>query len=134
MRAILATDGSPSAQRAAARLGQLLRRDDHVVICTAAPPPDTLADAKATIEGEALSAAHQLLEQARGDLGGRCRHVRTLRLEGDAVPAICALAEAEGAELIAMGHRGLGDLASLVLGSVSHGVLQRTKAAVLLVK
>ncbi len=48
-------------------------------------------------------------------------------------PAIAGLAEATGAELIVVGSRGHGALASLVLGSVSRGVIGATDIPVLVV-
>lgn len=53
---------------------------------------------------------------------------------GHAASVICQVAKNEGCDLIVMGTRGLSDLKGLLLGSVSHRVLQRSEVPVLLVK
>ena len=53
---------------------------------------------------------------------------------GDAARVIIRVANEEKCEQIVMGTRGLSELTSLVLGSVSHDVLEYTDVPVLLVK
>lgn len=60
------------------------------------------------------------------------RH-EVLILEGDPAEAIITAAEDERCELIVMGTRGLSNLKSIALGSVSHKVLQSTECMVLVV-
>ncbi|PLX43557.1 MAG: universal stress protein [Deltaproteobacteria bacterium] len=57
----------------------------------------------------------------------------TIILEGDPAKAIVKCAEVERCDLVVMGGRGLGDLAGLVLGSVTHKVLHSSKVPVLIV-
>jgi nucleotide-binding universal stress UspA family protein len=52
---------------------------------------------------------------------------------GPAGPAIVNQVDAGGHDLVVMGSRGRGDVASLLLGSVSHHVVHSTRAAVLIV-
>jgi nucleotide-binding universal stress UspA family protein len=60
--------------------------------------------------------------------------VRTVLREGDPAAAILNLASEEKADIIVMGRRGLGDLAGLLLGSVSHKVAHLAECACLTVK
>ena len=60
--------------------------------------------------------------------------VRTVLREGDPAAAILNLAREENADIIVMGRRGLGDLAGLLLGSVSHKVAHLAECACLTVK
>jgi nucleotide-binding universal stress UspA family protein len=60
--------------------------------------------------------------------------VRTVMREGDPGAAILQIAKEEKADLIVMGRRGLGDLAGLLLGSVSHKVAHLAECACLTVK
>jgi nucleotide-binding universal stress UspA family protein len=60
--------------------------------------------------------------------------VRTVLREGDPAAAILNLAREENADIIVMGRRGLGDLAGLLLGSVSHNVTHLAECACLTVK
>jgi nucleotide-binding universal stress UspA family protein len=60
--------------------------------------------------------------------------VRTVLREGDPAAAILNVAREEKADLIVMGRRGLGDLAGLLLGSVSHKVSHLAECACLTVK
>lgn len=53
---------------------------------------------------------------------------------GYPVAEITAAAEEIGADLIVIGCRGRGNLASLVLGSTSHGVIQHAPCDVLVVR
>jgi nucleotide-binding universal stress UspA family protein len=60
--------------------------------------------------------------------------VRTVLREGDPAAGILNLAREEKADIIVMGRRGLGDLAGLLLGSVSHKVTHLADCACLTVK
>lgn len=60
--------------------------------------------------------------------------VHTVLREGDPAAAILNVAREEKADIIVMGRRGLGDLAGLLLGSVSHKVTHLAECACLTVK
>jgi nucleotide-binding universal stress UspA family protein len=52
------------------------------------------------------------------------KDVKGVVTDGDPAKAILACAKTEGADLIVIGSRGLGDLKGLLVGSVSHKVSQ----------
>lgn len=54
--------------------------------------------------------------------------------QGHPPAEISAYAQEVGAELIVIGTRGRGDLASLVLGSTSHGIIHHAPCDVLVVR
>lgn len=60
--------------------------------------------------------------------------VETEVLTGDYADQIIKAAEKDGADMIVMGSRGLGDLKGLLVGSVSHKVSQHAKCTVVSVK
>jgi nucleotide-binding universal stress UspA family protein len=59
---------------------------------------------------------------------------RSLLREGDPARAILAAARDEAVDLVVMGRRGVGDLAGLLLGSVSHKVAHLADCACLTVR
>ena len=61
-----------------------------------------------------------------------CRVERALA--GHVAQAIIDAAAADGAELIVMGSRGLSDLRGLLLGSVTHNVIQLADRPVLVAR
>ncbi len=59
----------------------------------------------------------------------------TTRLgDGDPADEIIDMAEKVGADMIVVGHRGLGRLRSLLLGSVAHKVMQHAECTVMAVR
>ena len=60
--------------------------------------------------------------------------VRTVTRAGDPAKEILSVANEENADIIVMGRRGLGDLAGLLFGSVSHKVSHLAECACLTVK
>jgi nucleotide-binding universal stress UspA family protein len=76
--------------------------------------------------GEAVKKARDLGIAANGQV----RDVAA----GHVAKAIVETAEANGVDLIVMGSRGLSDLQGLLLGSVTHGVMQAAAIPVLVVR
>ncbi|MCB1739864.1 MAG: universal stress protein [Gammaproteobacteria bacterium] len=81
-----------------------------------------------------MGVAHQIVERA----AVRClelgvEHVDRQVLAGNPRAVIVQVAKAEGVELIVMGRRGLGRIADMLLGSVSHRVTQTAECACLTV-
>jgi nucleotide-binding universal stress UspA family protein len=73
----------------------------------------------------------QLLASARAQLSDR--DVETQLIEGPPAPAILRVAAEESCDLIVIGSRGHGQLAGILLGSVSSVVAQRAACPVLIV-
>jgi nucleotide-binding universal stress UspA family protein len=61
-------------------------------------------------------------------------HVSTAVEAGDPAGVILRQAESFGADLLVVGSRGLGNIAGILLGSVSHKVANAAKCSVLIVK
>ena len=71
--------------------------------------------------------------EARVRKNGLAR-VTTQVVEGNPANKIVALAEAEGADMIFLGSRGLGDAKGLLLGSVSHKAMHLAPCTCVAVK
>jgi nucleotide-binding universal stress UspA family protein len=72
------------------------------------------------------------LDQARALVPPEIQQHSVLH-DGRPVEAILEEAESAGHDLIVVGSRGRGDAASLLLGSVSHQILQHSRVAVVVV-
>lgn len=95
-----------------------------------APPPSYVELSAREIEQHARAALDREVEEALARVGVVI-DVERLVVEGAAGDAI--IDASEGAELTVVGSHGRGALATLVLGSVSHHVVQHTKCAVVIV-
>jgi nucleotide-binding universal stress UspA family protein len=81
-----------------------------------------------TAEAEAVWAAAQPILEEADDL-----EITTSDLSGGAARMLVQRAEEIDADLVVVGNRGRGDLASLVLGSTSHGVIHTAPCDVFIV-
>jgi nucleotide-binding universal stress UspA family protein len=81
-----------------------------------------------------VAAGHQVANGAAQRLQEAGLDVIVEVLEGPPADAILRVAEVRQCDLIVMGSRGHGTLASLLLGSVSHRVLAHAKAPVMIVR
>ena len=75
-----------------------------------------------------------VLEEASALAAERGIVARTKLLEGAVVDEIVAYADVVDADLIVLGSRGHGTIASAALGSVSQGVLHEARRPVLVVR
>jgi nucleotide-binding universal stress UspA family protein len=134
---LLATDGSPDAMQALAYARDLALRDGAPVVVVHAfdPVPTYLGD---PLEGRVLArhvaAGEEVAAAAVAKLREAGVDVVVEVLEGPAADAILNVAGVRECDLIVMGTRGYGRLASLILGSVSHRVLAHARVPVLVVK
>jgi nucleotide-binding universal stress UspA family protein len=136
---LIATDGSPSA-REAIQFGLELAAEQgsKVTFVTVVPAADVVAvggfgfigsirHEVGETEDQPLDEAHELAE-----LAGVTAHQRLL--QGDPADEIVAYADLIDADLIVVGSRGHGALASALLGSVSRGILREARRPVLVVR
>jgi len=137
---LIATDGSPSALRAV-ELGLEVAEEEGAqpVFVHVAPTKDFLPVAGF---GMAPVAVPHELEEADGvplDEATRIAEERGLETEtklltGNPAREVVAYADAIDADMIVLGSHGYGAISSVLLGSVSRGVLHGTTRPVLIVR
>lgn len=140
LRVLLAMDGSAPALRAAERLvawrnwlGELevhlvWVQEPITVLEAFLPPHDDVVEHWSTQEGEQATAAARSLF-AREGIPHQWHQV-----VGDPAREICALAQKTGAELVALGTRGLGAAHHALIGSVALKVAAIGEVPTLLVR
>jgi len=136
-RILLATDGSVHAETAAAYAQELALRDDAQVIVVHAfdPVPTYLGDPwEGRVAARNAAAGQEVAEDAAQKLHEAGVDVLVEVLEGPPANAILNVADVRQCDLIIMGSRGHGSLASLLLGSVSHRVLSHARVPVMVVR
>lgn len=132
---LVGVDGSEHARRAletainlAQRYGAtlcLVHAFPHVSDLLGTPFYEQMIESR-TLIGRAL------LESARTQVGDLVP-VEEQLLQGPPAPAILRVAEIEHCDLIVIGSRGHGQLAGLLLGSVSHIITHKAHCPVLVV-
>lgn len=130
-RWLVAVDGSPGSQRAAAAAARLIRAEAGSSVDLVHVHPwlvKEAAEAELARRGwQATAAARALMDEA--GIAWRL-HVRM----GEAAEEIVALAQELGSRGIAIGSHGLTATESLFLGSVSYKVVHLSKVPVLIVR
>lgn len=132
---LVAIDGSQQSNAALAIAMDLARRYrasicllhafPHVSDLLGTPQYEHLLEARSAI-------GHQILESTHAQIAGDIR-VDTQLIEGPPAPAILRVAVEDNCDMIVMGSRGHGQLAGMLLGSVSNAVAQRANCPVLIV-
>lgn len=135
---LIATDGSPSAQEAVDVGLELAKEQGANVTFLHVLPPDefrtTRLASPAIPHHVDIDASETALEEAAGNADAMDVAYALERISGDTVETIIRLADARGADLIVLGSRGRGAVASALLGSVSNGVLREADRPVLIVR
>ena len=134
---LLATDGSRDAGAALVYARDLALHNGAPVIVVHAfdPVPAYLGEPMGNrLTARHLAASEVVAREASARLEQAGVEVIEEVLQGPAAEAILQVARVRGCDLIVMGSRGHGALASLILGSVSLRVLAHARAPVLVVK
>jgi nucleotide-binding universal stress UspA family protein len=141
---LVPVDGSQGALRAARIAGEIARKfDSRVTLMTVVQAPDTAAAAAGmagmiavdTNASSALdAAARELLGAAARAVGLPDAKVKQVVVSGHAADMICETCRAGAYDLIVMGSRGLSEVGSLFLGSVSGKVTHHAPCPVLIVR
>jgi nucleotide-binding universal stress UspA family protein len=137
---MVATDGSSGANRAidvAAELAKAVAGD--LLIATVAD--SQLAEEArqlARVEGSIGDVLEALTTKTLKDAEARARHLGLSRIElrtgsGDVAQSLIDIAAGNSVEMIVLGRRGRGQLAGLLLGSVSQKLVSLAPCAVTVV-
>jgi nucleotide-binding universal stress UspA family protein len=140
MKILLPVDGSAlalDAVRHALRLRQeglqatfllaTVQEPTYLYEMVLAPDADVLERVSGAVGSRALAGAEALLDAAGVSFE---REIGS----GEPVPTLIEIAERHGCDAIVLGARGLGVLRSALLGSVSQGILHRSRLPVTVVK
>ena len=135
---LVATDGSPSAHEAVEVGLELAKEQGADVTFVHVTDPDELRGGR----GGTHPITHteevddsELVLKAAGEAADEAGVSYALeRVSGNTVESIVALADEKDADLIVVGSRGRGAVATALLGSISHGVLRHAGRPVLIVK
>ena len=136
VHALLRGTSVPAMQEIADSKGFLEQvRDDLAQVETI--PIATVAGVAAPMEvlsNETLDKFGRLLLKSAADAVTGVDDIQTHVVDGDPARAILQCAEEEQADLIAIGSHGVGDFKSLLLGSVSHKVIEEATCPCVVVK
>ncbi len=142
---LIAYDGSPDAQAAIRRAGELLNGRPATVLSVWERFQDVLARSGAgmpigAVDYDELDSAAEGQARERAEEGARLARDAGLNAQarvcvrrGSIADAILGEADDVDAEAIVLGTRGLTGLKSLFLGSVSHAVAQHADRPVIVV-
>ena len=136
---LLATDGSPTAEKAtgtAIELAKLL--DTELIVVTAWDIPyTTVGFSPAPVSGDLAKLSEDEARRVAADAAARAEEAgveaRTCVLRGIPVQEICAAAEKFDPRFLVIGSHGWGAVRRALFGSVSAGVLHHATCPVLLV-
>lgn len=140
MNILLPVDGSDYTQRMlgfVASHSALLGPQHHYTVCTVVAPVTGRAASfldRSSIDGYYRDEADKVLGPLQGFVSQPGWTVRAVHLVGNPAEAIAEFASAQQQDLIVMGTQGHSVLGSVVMGSVTSGVISGCKTPVLLVR
>lgn len=137
---LVAFDDSSHAQKALdTAVGVATEANGQLTVLSVAEDPAAWAMAGTglavgydELRDDIQSAVETRLEEALGELPGDLSVTRKVRV-GPTAPEILEELSEGDYDLVVVGTRGRGEISSLVLGSVSHHVLQQSEVPVLVV-
>jgi nucleotide-binding universal stress UspA family protein len=133
-RLLVAYDGSDGARRALKETARLAHNGVAVTVVSVAEPLPHVGRAPAMRLPEEEAERARELAEAKALLHEQGVEADTVERYGDPATMILDEAEAEGADLIVLGTRGLGAGKRWLLGSVSTKVLHHAACNVLVVR
>ena len=136
---LIATDGSPASQEAVEFGVELAEEQDAAVVFVHVVPlidrvPMSSFGVVGALPHQPSERDREALEEAEAVAEQRDVRATTKLLHGDTADEIVAYADNLDVDLIVVGSRGHGVLASALLGSVSRGVLSESKRPVAVIR
>ena len=145
-RVVVGLDGSPHASRVVAHLARWSGRGTAVVVRVVEPgriPSLALAPAfvRAAVAGLVRADMSARVRTARREVAAAAARLRRAGWRargmvrvGVPLPELLRIVREEGAGILALGARGAGSAARLLLGSVADGALKQAPVPVLIVR
>jgi nucleotide-binding universal stress UspA family protein len=136
-RILYATDTSEHARKALDYARELAKLHQSELVLVHVYEPVSSLLAHPTYDNllqERISTGHRIMKEVVTALQGDAIPVIEELLEGPAARAIVSVANTRQCDLIVLGARGLSDLQSLLLGSISHEVIRHAPCPVLVVR
>ena len=136
---MLATDGSPTAEKATRTAIELARQleCELVVVSVWDIPYTTVGLAPMPVTGEFALVLQEEAQKVAAEAAARAEEAgvetRTVVLRGFPVDEICLAAEKFDARFLVLGSHGWGPVRRAIFGSVSTGVLHHARCPVLVV-
>jgi nucleotide-binding universal stress UspA family protein len=134
---LLAADGSDHSVRAAKKAAELakLTGDSEITLVYVIDGQTSKEDVLHNPDPSAVEEKRKLrLHPVTSLFNSKNINFKLQKLLGDPGPAIVNFANSNEFDVVIVGSRGLNGLQEMVLGSVSHKVVKRVKAPVMIVK
>ncbi len=137
---MLATDGSPTAEKASETAIELAGAlgAELIVVTVWDIPYTTVGFAPAPVTGDLARLNEEDARKVAANAAARAEEAgvetRTVVARGMTVPEICAAAEAFDPRFLVIGSHGWGLVKRTLFGSVSAGVLHRANCPVLVIR